>query len=169
MKMDELLDLVDIHNQVIGTIYRTVAHAQKITSFRAVYCFIENSQGKLWVGLRPAHKAVHPSTLDLGVAGHVSSGEEYEQSLIREIAEEIAIDLPLARYEQLGLLTPHEHNMPSFGKVYRLRTDIEPRYTADDFVEHYWLAPEEIIMRGSHGPHKIKPDWHIALQKFYAQ
>ncbi len=52
-KDEELFDIVDEENNVVGQERRNVVHAQGI-KHRAVYCFVFNSQGQLLLQQRSA-------------------------------------------------------------------------------------------------------------------
>ena len=43
--MDELLDIVDQNDQVIGQALRSEIYSQKLTNFRVVNAFLINKQG----------------------------------------------------------------------------------------------------------------------------
>ena len=58
-------------------------------NFRAVIGFVKNSNGQFWIPRRVKEKIIYPLALDMSVAGHVSSGETYDEAFEREAREEI--------------------------------------------------------------------------------
>jgi isopentenyldiphosphate isomerase len=66
LEHDELLDLVDSNDEVIGTITAGNFYMQPVNAgyIRAADAFIQNDEGKLWVPTRSLHKAIAPSGLD---------------------------------------------------------------------------------------------------------
>lgn len=140
----ELLDVVDEHDCVIRQEIRSVIYAKKL-NFRAVNLFIENDKGQLWIPRRTANKRLFPLGLDMSCAGHVGSGETYEQALIRETMEELAIDLTKTPYEEVAYMTPQVHGTSAFTRVYRVLQNEVPAYNPDDFCEYFWLMPAELI------------------------
>lgn len=140
----ELLDVVDEHDRVIGQEIRSVIYAKKL-NFRAVNLFVENDKGQLWIPRRVSNKRLFPLGLDMSCAGHVGSGETYEQALIRETMEELAIDLTKTPYEEIAYMTPHMHGTSAFTRVYRVRQNEAPAYNPDDFCEYFWFTPAELI------------------------
>lgn len=57
MSEDEILDLVDDKDEVIGKISRSQYDrlvTEKLDYIRAIYMFIRNSKGQLWVPKRTA-------------------------------------------------------------------------------------------------------------------
>ncbi|OQA36191.1 MAG: Nudix hydrolase [Candidatus Dependentiae bacterium ADurb.Bin331] len=148
---DELLDLVNEHDQIIGQEWRSVVHEQGLRNFRVVNAFLINQQSQLWIPRRTAHKKLFPSALDASMGGHVASGETYEQAFSRELMEELRIDATRNAYEKIGALNPHQHNTSGFMQVYVLRTNSVPQFNPDDFVEYYWLTPHEFLQRVEQG------------------
>lgn len=148
---DELLDLVDEQDQVIGQQWRSHVHKHNLRNFRAVNAFLINNAGQLWIPRRTAHKKLFPLALDASMGGHVGAGENYLQAFERELMEELRIDATYTTYEKVGALNPYEHNTSGFMQVFVLRTNIVPQFNHDDFVEYYWLTPHELLQRIANG------------------
>lgn len=142
---DELLDLVDEHDQIIGNQTRSAVYAEGANNFRVVNAFLINSTGKLWIPRRHASKRVFPLCLDTSMGGHVSSGETYKETFAREMLEELRIDISKTAYQFLGALNPHQHGTSAFMRVYAIYTDTVPDYNPDDFIEYFWLSPSEVF------------------------
>jgi isopentenyldiphosphate isomerase len=83
--MDELLDIVDQNDKVIGRKLRSEIYENKMSNFRVVNAFLINDNGQLWIPRRSANKRIFPSCLDTSMGGHVSSGETYEDAFKREL------------------------------------------------------------------------------------
>ena len=91
---DELLNIVNEHDKVIGTILRGDYQRlvkQKLGYLRAVDIFMVNDQGQLWIPRRAAHKHIAPNGLDYSAGGHVSAGETYLEACLHEIQEELGL------------------------------------------------------------------------------
>ena len=165
---DELLDLVNEHDEVVGTIFRSQAYAEKrLASLRAVWLLIRNQDGKFWIPRRQATKKVLPNCLDGSAVGHVSSGEVYEQSMIREVAEELNIDISGMPYTFVGRLTPQEGAI-CFVEIFELQVPngFIIDYNKEDFSEFFWLSPQEIIKKINEGE-KAKESLIKIMYKFY--
>lgn len=147
MVIDELLDLVDQNDQVIGAKMRSAVYAEDLTNFRVVNAFLVNTAGKLWIPRRTKNKRMFPLCLDASMGGHVASGESYEEAFTREIAEELRIDLSKTGYSFLGALNPHRDGTSAFMRVYAIQTDTAPDYNPEDFCECFWLSPDELFAR----------------------
>ncbi len=157
MHQDEYLDLVDEQDRVIGKKLRSEVYAENLRNYRVINAFLVNAQGKLWIPRRTAHKRLFPLCLDTSVGGHVESGETYEQSFARETSEELNIDVEKVVWKEIGHLTPKEHDVAAFMKVYVIETDDAPTYNSDDFVSYEWLTPQEVLKKVAAGE-SVKPD-----------
>ena len=60
---------------------------------RGVHVWIYNAEKGLLIQKRASDKNLHPDLWDISVAGHVSAGETPEKSAVREISEEISLDI----------------------------------------------------------------------------
>jgi isopentenyl-diphosphate delta-isomerase len=165
---DELLDLVDEHDRVIGQKLRIQIYAENRSNFRVVNAFVMNQNGQLWIPRRTAHKALFPLCLDMSMGGHVQSGESYEEALQRELQEELNFDLKQISYRELGYLSPHMHAVSAFMKVYEIRAEVVPDYNREDFIAYYWLTPLQAIERIENGD-LTKGDLPKLIRIFYLE
>ena len=145
---DELLDIVNENDEVIGTILRSNYDElveKKLGYIRAVEMFIQNDEGKLWVPTRTADKKIAPNGLDYSMGGHVESGEEYTESALREIEEELNLTIDPEKLEFVTKFRPGL--IPYFRSFYIYRSNETPAYNPNDFVGAEWLSPEEILQK----------------------
>lgn len=163
---DELLDIVNEQDLVIGQARRSEVYAAKSVNFRAINAFIINKAGQLWIPRRTANKRIFPLCLDTSVGGHVESGETYDRAFERETAEELNLDTKNLNYSLKGHLSPYKDGISAFMQVYEIRLDTTPSYNKNDFVESYWLYPQEILERLKNGD-KSKNDLPKLLEIFY--
>lgn len=164
----EILDLVNENDEVIGQIQRGAAYAQGVTNFRVIDAFIRNSEGKLFIPRRHKGKKLFPNRLDTSIGGHVESEESYEDAFKKEAMEELNLDITKVSYKILGKMAPHEDGTAAFITVYEIESDETPNYNRDDFGEHYWLTPQEILNRIEDGD-TAKGNLLKILKKFYLQ
>lgn len=162
---DEYLDLVDANDNVIGKKLRSEVYAEKLSNFRVVNAFVINSEGKLWIPRRGPTKRVFPDCLDMSMGGHVESGEDYDTSFKRELAEELRIDAGIASWKVLGNLTPLD-GVSAFMRVYEIQQDAVPDFNRDDFVEYWWMTPEEVVAKVE-GGEPAKSDLVKLVRRFY--
>jgi isopentenyldiphosphate isomerase len=141
----EVLDVVNDHDEVIGTISRGDMMKLKETSnrfLRIVEIFIQRPNGDIYLPRRSMEKKIAPGGLDLSVAGHILSGESYEQACIREIKEEADIDANLNDITFIAKLDPTP-NLFYFRVIYLLHTDMSPRLSPEH-TEAKWIAPDKL-------------------------
>ncbi|KKP24832.1 MAG: NUDIX hydrolase [candidate division TM6 bacterium GW2011_GWF2_28_16] len=143
--MDELLDLVDENDIVIATMWRAEVYAKKLSNFRAINAFLKNSKGEVWIPLRVTTKRVFPLHLDMSVGGHVSSGETYDQAFVREVQEEINLDVTKLSYKKIGLFVPHKHGVSAFQTVYEIDYEQDPDFNKNDFIKGQWMLPQDAL------------------------
>jgi isopentenyldiphosphate isomerase len=87
---DELLDIVDDNDLVIGQAMRNVVH-QRGLQHRGVHIFLATPQGKLIVQRRGRQRGLCPLALDCSVSEHVKAGEGYPEAAKRGLLEELGI------------------------------------------------------------------------------
>lgn len=168
---DELLDLVDDRDRVIGQMPRSQIYQRGLNNFRVVNGFIINANGQLWIPRRTAGKQIFPLALDVSVGGHVASGENYEMAFERELEEELNIKLHQGESQEiaitcLGKLSPSQHGVSAFMTVYQIQMEQAPHYNPQDFLAAYWLTPQEILDRIKKGE-KAKSDLPKLIRYFY--
>jgi isopentenyl-diphosphate delta-isomerase len=163
---EEFLDIVNDNDVVLGKKTRTEIYATGLKNYRVVNAFIKNAEGKLWIPRRGPNKRIFPLSLDFSMGGHVDSGESYEQAFKREVAEELNLDMNTIEYRELGKLSPHESGVSSFMTVYEITYDGPINYNKNDFVEAYWLTPQELRGRIYDGE-KVKSDLPILIEAYY--
>ena len=145
--MDELLDIVDDNDLVIGQKMRSEIYINKLSNFRVINAFIINDKGQLWIPRRTASKKLFPLHLDCSVGGHVSAGESYDDAFKRELKEELNLEADLLNFTHIGKMNPINHNVSAFMNVYLINYNSIPNYNKLDYVEYYWLKPKELLTR----------------------
>jgi len=145
---DELLDLVNDKDNIIGTInrknYKDLV-SQNLGYIRASELFIINDKDEVWVPIRTASKTIAPNGYDYSAAGHVASGEDYVSTIIRETEEEVNIKLNSGDLELIAKIKSNDTKY--FRSIFVLRDNKTPEYNKDDFVSAEWLEPEELLSR----------------------
>lgn len=81
---------VDEADRPLGVTSRGNMHAKGLIP-RCSFIFVFNSQGRLCVHQRTAHKRLYPGFWDVAAGGVVAAGETYQQGAERELREELGI------------------------------------------------------------------------------
>jgi len=97
----EMCDVVDSGDVVLESRLRTEVHVNNLLH-RAVHLWIFNGRGELFLQKRSPWKINHPDLWCSSAAGHVDSGETYEEAGHREMREEIGADCPLKKFWKVG-------------------------------------------------------------------
>lgn len=164
---DELLDLVNDRDEVVGTITRRKAQEKGVQNFRVVNAFLRNRRGELWIPRRQASKQTFPLCRDMSVGGHVMSGENYRVAIERELREELNITDDAESIRFLGHLTPQKDGVSSFMNIYEIETDVTPVFNQDDHIDGEWLSTDNLLARILSGE-PAKDDLLRLIQKFYS-
>lgn len=141
----ELLDVVNESDEVVGSIYRGDIMSLNNTPgryVRAVELFLQRPNGDIYLPRRSPEKKLFPSSLDHSAAGHMIKGESYEQALVRETKEELGIDVTPKDCVFIKKFTPTDEIF-YFRKFYLLRTDKEP-ILSPEHVEATWIPPSQL-------------------------
>jgi uncharacterized protein YhfF/isopentenyldiphosphate isomerase len=143
---DELLDIVDASDQVVGRLPRGEVYARGLRH-RCVFVFVRDGSGRIFVHRRTADKLVFPSLYDMFVGGVVGAGEAYDDAALREAEEELGVS-GLARpaalfsflYEGTGAAAGHTW----WSRVYEVRCDLPVNPQAEEVAWHAFLTEEEL-------------------------
>lgn len=105
-KDDELFDVVNEQNEVVGQATRKEVHERKLLH-RAVHILVFSKKTHdCLLQKRSAYKDKHPGVWDSSAAGHLDTGESYEEAAVRELREELGIED--AKLIHVGMLPPSE-------------------------------------------------------------
>jgi isopentenyl-diphosphate delta-isomerase type 1 len=141
---DELFDVVDLDDRVIGRSPRREVHARKLLH-RAVHVLIHDPNGHLFLQRRSLSKDTFPGCWDSSCSGHVDAGEDYVTAARRELGEELGWDdirLPL---RSLLKLNASPETGYEFIQIYVLGPlsgpfDLNP----EEITEGRWVVPDEL-------------------------
>ena len=108
--MDELVDILDADGQPTGkTAMKSIAHSQGLYH-PTIHVWFYTTSGQILLQQRGRHKDTHPLLWDVSVAGHIGAGEGVVPSAIREVKEEIGLDIGPGELQKIGIyLSVHEH------------------------------------------------------------
>ena len=90
--MEEMFDVVDRSDTVIGRASREEVHRDGLLH-RSAHLLVFDDSGRVLLQKRSMSKDRFPGRWDSSVSGHVDSGEDYDQCIVREAMEEIGIRL----------------------------------------------------------------------------
>lgn len=93
---EELFDIVDAEDKVIGQAPRSRCHGDPTLVHRVAHVLVFDRAGRLLLQKRSGTKDVQPGKWDTSVGGHLDPGEDYLSAAVREMREELGVsDIPL--------------------------------------------------------------------------
>ena len=160
---DEWVDLIDHENRVIGRERRRVVRAQNLLH-RGVGILCVNRSKKVYVHRRTDTKDVFPGMYDMFVGGVVASGETYEESAKREVAEELGVLGPEPDFLFKHLYEGEKNR--SWIHVYRVVWDGPIVHQEEEIAWGAWLARSELEAWAE--GHAIVPDGLEVFEHYLA-
>jgi isopentenyl-diphosphate delta-isomerase type 1 len=122
---EEIFDVVNDHDQVIGRALRAEVHARGL-KHRAVHVFVFNPGGQFFVQKRSATKDTFPGCYDSSASGHLGSGEEYAACAVRELQEELGLEVSPHLLRKHFKIAASQETGWEFVWVYSVQGDFTP-------------------------------------------
>jgi len=154
----ELLDVLDENGNKTGEVEERSEVYRKGLWHRSSHIWIINDNNELLVQRRNPYKATFPNLWAISVAGHVDSGETSVDTAIRELKEEVNLDVDPSELEFLFTIkreTPYKDSyLRVFDDVYLLRKNIDCEQTKlqveelTDIKYVYYEYLEDIFKEG---------------------
>lgn len=151
----EYLDLYDKNGNKTG---KTMIRGQEVPEgcfFNIVTCFIRNKEGKYLMQKTSKQKG----SLYATTGGHVSAGQTFIEAMIRELKEEIGVNV---EENELIFIDKYIKNNQAVFNIYYLEKEIDIdrcKLQEEEVEAVYWMTEEEIqekIKKGQcHSTHKL--------------
>ncbi|MFE0445906.1 NUDIX domain-containing protein [Streptomyces fungicidicus] len=146
MSADEIIDIVDEDDRVIGTSPRGEAYARGLRH-RCVFVLVRDAGDRIFVHRRTPGKQVFPSVYDMFVGGVVGAGEGYDAAALREAEEELGVT-GLPRPERLfRFLYDDGAGRTWWSAVYEVRCDLPVRPQPEEVAWGDFLPEAELERR----------------------
>ena len=126
---EEIFDVVNQRDEVVGRQTRNEVHRLGLMH-RATHILVFNSRSQVFLQKRSMKKDRQPGLWDSSASGHVDSGEDYDACAVRELREELGLQLSA---------TP--------GRLFKISASPETDQ------EHVWVYRCE-----AEGPFQLHPD-----------
>ncbi|MBI2950349.1 MAG: NUDIX domain-containing protein [Verrucomicrobia bacterium] len=139
---EEIFDVVNERDDVIGQRPRREVHEQRLLH-RAVHVLVFNSRGQLFLQKRSLKKDCFPGAWDSSASGHLDAGESYDACAVRELREELGLELavPLKRLFKIDGCPETGYE---FVWVYRCEAEGPFALHPEEIERGGWFAPVEI-------------------------
>ena len=140
--LEELFDVVDEHDRVIGQATRRDVHARGLRH-RAVHVFLVNAAREVFLHQRSLTKDTYPGLWNSSCAGHVAAGDDYDITVERELEEELGCRLAQPP-ERLFRVEPCAETGQEFVWIYRGVAEGPFALNAAEIQRGDWFAIEAI-------------------------
>ncbi|MFJ2772298.1 NUDIX hydrolase [Streptomyces sp. NPDC087300] len=143
---DEIITIVDEHDEVVGEARREDAYARGLRH-RCVFIQARDTEGRVFVHRRTPVKLVFPSLYDMFVGGVVGAGEDPDDAALREAEEELGVR-GLPRPTRLFTFLYDDGAGKSWWSyLYEVRCDLPVDPQAEEVAWHAFLTEEELERR----------------------
>ena len=164
---EDIFDIVNERDEVIGRKPRSEVHARGLLH-RAVHVLVFNSRGEIFLQKRSMKKDRQPGVWDSSCSGHVDSGEDYDQTAVRELREEIGLKLN-APPQRLFKIDVCEETDAEFVWVYRCESEGPFQLHPDEIEKGEWFAPAGVSRWIQEKPQNFAPAFILIWKLFLNQ
>jgi len=128
--MEEMLDILNSDGTLTGEIIsKKDAHKNGVWH-RAAHVWFFNNNNEILLQKRANHIESHPGKYDISAAGHLTAGDTFIKGALREVKEELGIELEEKDLVKIGELhnesTQHEGKYinKEYNDIYVVKKDI---------------------------------------------
>lgn len=145
MKKDELLDLVNNKDEVIGTVWKSEAHQDPTKIHREVAICVFNDRGETLIQRRSMQKINGPGEWKIAVAGHVESKEDPADAIKREVFEELGLELNSVYFKKE--FAKRGSFESRFFYIYHALVKGKPelKFNTGEVMDVKWIKPVDLI------------------------
>ena len=144
----EIFDIVNERDEVVGQNTRREVHRLGL-KHRAVHVLVFNARGEVFLQKRSMKKDIAAGKWDSSASGHLDSGEDYDACAVREVREEIGLDLKSgargtrpSELEKLFKVDARKETGWEFCWIYRCESEGPFQLHPDEIETGGWFAPE---------------------------
>ncbi len=161
---EEIFDVVSERDEVIGRAPRREVHARGLRH-RAVHVLVFNARGEVFLQKRSLKKDRQPGVWDSSSSGHVDSGENYDDTAVRELREEIGLTVA-APLEKLFKIDACEETDAEFVWIYRCASEGPFTLHPDEIETGGWFAPEFVTRWINEKPQEFASAFVLIWRRF---
>jgi isopentenyl-diphosphate delta-isomerase type 1 len=138
---EDLLEVVNSDNKIIGIERRGVVHATNLLH-RSVHVVLMNSDNHILLQQRAWEKDSEPGKWDTSSAGHVDPGEVPLEAAERELNEELGLNGVVL--EEIFRLEASVYTGYEFVNVFLCRDDSTISPDAEEIIAWRWCSSDEL-------------------------
>ena len=167
MTSDELLDLVNKKDEIIGEVWKSEAHSDPSKIHREVAIVIFDSSGEVLLQKRSSQKEVRPGVWAISAAGHIEKGEDPLIAIKRETYEELGFEVdPVFHSKLFDVYLNRESRI--FWIYYAIMEE-KPiiKIDKDEVIDVRWVHPEKLINFSKKHKWDVNSKSHKYIMKMY--
>ncbi len=161
---EDIFDIVNDRDEVVGSKPRSEVHARGLLH-RAIHVLVFNSRGEIFLQKRSMKKDRQPGVWDSSCSGHVDSGEDYDQTAVRELREEIGLRLN-APPMKLFKINACADTDAEFVWVYTCENDGPFQLHPDEIETGDWFRPKHVSQWIAEKPQEFAPAFMLVWKLF---
>jgi isopentenyl-diphosphate delta-isomerase len=150
---EEIFDVVNERDEVIGRKPRSHVHRDG-DKHRAVHVLVFNAQGQVFLQKRSMSKDTFPGVWDSSASGHLDCGEDYDACALRELREEIGLELTKTP-RRLFKIDACADTGQEFVWVYRCASEGPFKLHPEEIERGEWFATEFVTQWTREKPHEF--------------
>lgn len=159
---NEVFDLVDLDDRVIGQVRRGEAHHNPALIHRSVQILVFAGDGRVLIQRRSLAKDLYPGHYCASASGHVGSGEDYATTAERELSEELGISTPLTFLGKALIRSEPETEMAA---LYATRSDGPYHFHPTETAGGALFAVSEVTDGIASGALPVTPALRVAIDE----
>ena len=162
MHDEEIFDVVDDNDQVVGQATRTEVHRQSL-KHRSAHILVFKPSGHLYLQRRAFWKECSPGQWDSSASGHLNSGETYALGAARELTEELGIRGQ--HLEPLFKLAADPATGNEFVAAFKTVTNEDLSPDPHEIIAGRWCTPAEVAAWIQREPGTFTGTFHLIWSK----
>jgi len=139
---EEIFDVVNDRDEVIGRQTRSEVHRLGL-KHRAVHVLVFNSRSEIFLQKRSMKKDCFPGKWDSSSSGHLDSGEDYDACAVRELREELGLQVAQTP-KRLFKIDAWAETGQEFVWIYRCEVEGPFMLHPEEIERGDWFTPEAV-------------------------
>lgn len=150
---EEIFDVVNERDEVVGKQTRNEVHRLGLMH-RATHVLVFNKRGQIFLQKRSMKKDRQPGLWDSSASGHVDSGEDYDTCVVRELREELGLQVS-STPERLFKIAASEETDQEHVWVYHCEAEGPFQLHPEEIEGGDWFEPSEVTRWMSERPNEF--------------
>lgn len=160
---EEIFDVVNERDEVIGRETRSEVHRLGL-KHRSVHVLVFNARGQVFLQKRSRKKDRQPGLWDSSASGHLDCGEDYDACAVRELREEIGLQLSAAPQRLFKLAAGAETDQEHVW-VYRCQAEGPFTLQPEEIERGGWFTPGEVTRWMAERPQEFASAWLLIWKR----